>query len=246
MVKKVLWTGGWDSTFRVLDLVLNKKQLVEPYYIIDHQRTSTEMELKTMDLIIQMTSTIDQKAPGRFLKRIEIKKEEIPTNNELTNAYKRLAKLSHLGTQYDWLARYTYSSGIKDLELCIHIDDTVEGFIKDDVKLIEEDDDRYFVIEPPFTNPDLKIFANYRYPLYDLTKLEMEKISKESGFLHIMEKTWFCHTPIGDEPCGLCNPCKYTRGEGLGRRVPDPSFYRKVRRKISRKINAMKRKVNFK
>ncbi len=30
----VLWTGGWDSTFRVLDLVLHQKATVQPHYLL--------------------------------------------------------------------------------------------------------------------------------------------------------------------------------------------------------------------
>ena len=39
-IKKVLWTGGWDSTFRVLYLVLVEKCQVQTYYIIDPFRWS--------------------------------------------------------------------------------------------------------------------------------------------------------------------------------------------------------------
>lgn len=59
----------------------------------------------------------------------------------------------------------------------------------------------------------------------------MLKIAEKHGFDDIMEETWFCHTPTKDgKPCGMCNPCKYTREEGLGRRGPNPSLYRRTRR----------------
>lgn len=49
----------------------------------------------------------------------------------------------------------------------------------------------------------------------------MGKIAEENGFGSIMEMTWFCFAPTWRKtPCGYCNPCKYTREEGLGRRVP--------------------------
>jgi hypothetical protein len=34
-------------------------------------------------------------------------------------------------------------------------------------------------------------------------------------FSEIMEKTWFCHTPVHGEPCGVCNPCSHAIEEGL-------------------------------
>jgi len=47
----LLWTGGWDSTFRLLYLVFVEKRRVQPYYIVDTERRSTLNELKTMHLI---------------------------------------------------------------------------------------------------------------------------------------------------------------------------------------------------
>ena len=31
--RRLLWTGGWDSTYRLLDLLLVQKQHVQPYYV---------------------------------------------------------------------------------------------------------------------------------------------------------------------------------------------------------------------
>jgi len=31
----LFWTGGWDSTFRLIQLVFVNKKTVHPYYIID-------------------------------------------------------------------------------------------------------------------------------------------------------------------------------------------------------------------
>ena len=44
----LLWTGGWDSTFRLLSLVLIKRKPVQPFYVIDVGRVSTIREIKTM------------------------------------------------------------------------------------------------------------------------------------------------------------------------------------------------------
>ena len=45
----VLWTSGWDSTFRVVELLLQGKQ-VQPWYVVFDvtPRPSTKRELKTM------------------------------------------------------------------------------------------------------------------------------------------------------------------------------------------------------
>lgn len=75
----------------------------------------------------------------------------------------------------------------------------------------------------------------------------MEAVAKKNNFSHIMEETWFCHTPYNGKPCGICNPCKYTKEEGLGRRVPKPSmankskvFFKKAKVKIGLILNNKK------
>ncbi|MBY7144598.1 7-cyano-7-deazaguanine synthase [Virgibacillus sp. NKC19-3] len=239
MLKKVLWTGGWDSTFRVLDLVLNKKVNIQPYYIIDENRPSTYMEFKTMDRIIDMIKEMDESASCRIMERIDIRKKDISDNSNITKSYRRLADRSHLGAQYDWLARYTNSLGINDLELCVHTDDTVEGFIKNDVDLVDNNNDRFYKLKEYLSDQDLGIFSYYHFPLLDMTKLDMQEQASISGFKQIMEETWFCHSPIYDQPCGMCNPCKYTREEGLGRRVPTPT----LRMKIKGNWNRLKKRL---
>ena len=37
---QILWTGGWDSTFRLLQLLLELKLEVIPHYVIDDTRES--------------------------------------------------------------------------------------------------------------------------------------------------------------------------------------------------------------
>jgi hypothetical protein len=47
----LLWSGGWDSTFRLLELILVRRRPVKPYYVIDSQRMSTGVELERRDRI---------------------------------------------------------------------------------------------------------------------------------------------------------------------------------------------------
>ena len=51
MLHNVLWTSGWESTYRVVDLILNKKEEVQPYYILDNKRVSSKVEINTMKKI---------------------------------------------------------------------------------------------------------------------------------------------------------------------------------------------------
>ncbi|MBP1969182.1 hypothetical protein J2Z83_001286 [Virgibacillus natechei] len=241
MEYNILWTSGWDSTYRVLDLVLNKKRKIQPYYVMDTDRVSTDFEIEAMEKIKQMIEVKDPEAKDRIKPTININIKDIPPNEEITRNYRILADMSHLGGQYDWLARFADSEDIKGLELSVHIDDTVYGFVKDDIVKKDDGIDVFYTLKDNPSIESLKIFSRYNFPLLQLTKLEMEQNSMKFGFADIMEETWFCHSPINNKPCGFCNPCIYTREEGMGRRVPKPTlknkaiqFASKVRRKVLR------------
>jgi len=242
----VLWTGGWDSTYRILDLVLNKKQTIQPYYVKDTGRKSTSLEIETMEKIKNLIYIIDEDASTRILDTIFIEIEKIPIDLKMKEYWKQLLKESHLGSQYYWLSSYVIYEGISNIELCIHKDDKAEWFIRNNVSFIEEENGGgyYKLSEISETNP-LNLFSSFTFPLLSMTKTEMGERANANGFAHIMEVTWFCFNPTSKgTPCGICNPCLYTREEGLGRRVPKAYLRRcilrlsKLKGKISKKLKS--------
>ena len=48
---RLLWTGGWDSTFQLLRLLLVQGRHVTPYYLMRDRRPSVPFELETMTRI---------------------------------------------------------------------------------------------------------------------------------------------------------------------------------------------------
>ena len=199
---KLLWTGGWDSTFRLIQLAV-KGAKVQPYYIILEDRRSTlkeigqmsrikkDLELKYNDCVINDT--------------IFVVGSDVKISSEITSAYDKLIKDRFLGGQYPVLS--ALSDRVSGLELSIHRDDKAEYFVR---KL-----DR----ESSYLNSDVfTIFGGFNYPIINYTKIKMEEEAKESGDIETLYKSWFCHTPINDTPCGYCNPCRYSIDEGMKKR----------------------------
>lgn len=227
----LLWTSGWDSTFRIADLVIRQARTVQPWYVRDDNRRSTGRELSTMQEIRTAIADIDPSAGTRILPLREFSRETIPADAEITSNYRRLAQESHLGNQYDWLARLAKSEG-RTLELSIHRDDKAHGFLENDVV---EDGDTYRLSDD--ADPRLALFRWFSFPVFNTSKLDMAERAREHGFQQVMELTWFCYEPlIGGKPCGYCNPCVYTQEEGLGRRVPRRTSLNNAQR---RALNAM-------
>ncbi len=229
----ILWTGGFDSTFRMLQL--SKMEVdVQPYYLCD-KRKSEKNELKAISAITR--DIIDHPETKCFIHPLaKINVSEIEPDLSITEAYKKLYANTLLGSQYDWLARFANS--VPGLELSLEKSITSKAYIclwnYGKLLKIKNKETTYYVVDRENSSADLiKVFGNFRlpYPLYDITKLEMTEDYKELGFEHTMSTTWFCHTPIRNKPCGVCNPCKAVIGEGLTFRMPLSALKRHERLK---------------
>lgn len=239
----VLWTGGYDSTFRVLQL--SKFNIdIQPYYFKDN-RISEENELNAIAEITQDIKNHSE-TKATILPLITYNTSDVKNDEVITKAYKKIRESLPLGSQYDWLARFAKEKDMNNLELGLEKSEssvarqTIEKF--GEVQLVEEGQLSYYIINKDKSNEDLiNIFGRFHFPnpLYNLTKQEMLAEYEKLGFKNIVKKTWFCFTPIDGEPCGLCNPCKSTLNEGMdfrfskrGLRRNKFSFIAKVLRKL--------------
>jgi len=213
----LLWTGGWDSTFRLLSLVLGEQREVQPYYILDdlHFRPAVPAERKAMLRIRQRLLDVCPEAAVRLADTIECPLAEIAQDDETTRHYERCLETGFIGGQYEWLARYCRQHGIDGMELSIHRDDKARELL---AELIDASRAR---LDPRFAGDSrYELFKSFRFPLFDVTKRQMQAAARLGGFDELMQLTWFCHRPRHRQPCGTCNPCIYTIEEGLSERVP--------------------------
>jgi hypothetical protein len=233
----VLWTSGWDSTYRVADLLLVQGREVQPWYVMDSARMSTKRELDTMQDMREAFATKSPDAGRRLLPTKVFAVESIPTDAAITASFRELAGRSHLGGQYDWLARLAKAEDVQ-LELSIHKDDRAHGFLDG---LTVADEHGIYRVAP---DADLPVFERFLFPLFEMTKLEMQEAGERHGFADIQSMTWFCFNPLLDgKPCGFCNPCQYTREEGMGWRVPAPTLSRQLHFRALTKARQARKRV---
>jgi hypothetical protein len=220
----LLWTGGWDSTFRLLQLLLLQGSVVQPYYVIDSPRPSTGIEIRTQakikkHLFARYPHTKDLLLPTQF-KEVS----DIQPNQNLTKTFERLARRERMGHQYEYLARFCEETGINAMELSVDYDDRVRGvnaLLGPYITNAGTEEWPLYEIAPHFADTDEhRLFKYFQFPLFNLRKTDMGAIAQKEGFDDILELTWFCHTPRGNAPCGVCVPCMYAIEEGMGRRVP--------------------------
>lgn len=223
---RILWTGGFDSTYRMIQL--SKKEVtIQPFYLSDKFRRSEPYELNAIKCI---TNNIEDhpETKCRILPLIRFSVSDLKEDVEIVEAYQRLRNKSWIGPQYIWLSEFATTN--QGLELCIEKDldnlDVKYGATyclmqNGHIKHIMEGDLDYWILDNEKSCKDLiKIFGAFHFPVINITKIEMVEEYKRLGFSEAMNRTWFCHTPVKNEPCGVCNPCKQVIEEGLSFRIP--------------------------
>lgn len=219
--RNLLFTGGWDSTFRLLQLLLVEKRSVQPIYILDPQRWSLSQELKAMARIRRAVRERSPESrsllrPIRMYDRTDIREEpEIREAEEAINSH------THIGPQYEWLARAVKQFSIKDAELGLEYHENPVGGVAVIRSIVTQCEDGISRFPEDHANtPEYALFGRFSYPLIRLTKTDMMNIARDQGFLDILEMSWFCHRPtLWGDPCGTCNPCKDAMTKGMQHRV---------------------------
>jgi len=235
---RLMWTGGWDSTFRLLQLLLVERQDVQPYYVIDRltYRPAVPAERQAMREIRERLTQRHPQAAARLRTTIECEFESIAPDPNISRHFETSLRSGFIGGQYEWLARFCLQQGIEDMELAIHRNDKARELLAGLVDTTRVRLDRRFAGDSRY-----ELFRFFRFPLFDVTKLQMRDVARLHGFEEFMALTWFCHRPIGSQPCGVCNPCIYTIQEGLGDRVPQRALRRYRLRLVPRIRSAVSR-----
>jgi len=231
---KLLWTGGWDSTFRLLQLLLRDHVRVIPYYLEDRTRPSTDIEIDTM---ARIAACLNDEFPHtrellQPIRRAAV--ADIEVDDDIARALREIRRRSFIGSQYAWLPAFCREHALDGMELGVHVDDKVQALLRGYVLEVEHPAGfrTVRVDSARAGSPEHTLFGAFGFPLFRVDKRGIERESRAAGWDDIMEMTWFCHRPANGKPCGLCAPCVYTIEEGLARRVPWPRrvlsfFYRR-------------------
>jgi len=222
-VKYVFWTGGYDSTFRICQLLL-RKQKVRPIYIYDADgedifgnkvaRQNIEFEVKSMNLIRQKMNEKYPSIENIFYDTIYVSSVECDENikkasrNIYFMKYGILSPLlnqmngyySRPSNQYEKLAQFTKNF---DHLVDVCVEKTDSGFCKSIEGMARgSSDDRRVIPEGNF-----KIYQKFRLPIMHLTKGDMKDQANKDGYLDILKLSWSCWYPINGQACEKCDMC---------------------------------------
>ena len=232
----MLWTGGWDSTFRLLQLILVEKKTVKPYYLIDLDRKSFPNEIRAMKEIKKRLFEKFPKSKKRLLPTYMIETSHVKENPNITKHYQIINKKYNYGIQYEWLARFAAELNLDNLEMAYE-KNKQDSMGYDQLKPLALPPEEI----PSLPDPSVyEVFKFYKFPIFKMYKREMLVIAKEENFLDLMELIWSCHRPRrSGKPCGTCTPCINTIEDGLGQKFPLSS---KIRYYVFRPKYKMKKK----
>lgn len=217
----ILWTGGWDSTFQLLRLLLVHRLPVQPIYLIDDKRKSLDVELRTMQRIRDELATRYPQTRSLLRPTWTAKVSEIRPDPEVDAAWARLNAIEPLGTQYAWLGRFCREHGLREVETGFEKTRNGAGALLTDLGEPGVSAHGYPVDRIGKQYDDAQtVFGYYAFPLFHITKQDMAREVDQRGWRPIMLATWFCHRPDAMQPCGVCNPCVGVIKAGLGWRIP--------------------------
>lgn len=209
-INHVFWTGGYDSTFRVLQLIA-ARQYVQPIYIISPNtdaagifagRRNKWRELAAMRKIRQMARKKWPWAAEHLLPTVFVIRTKY--DGEIKRAMANLMAAGHLSRrvgQYGAMASFARYYRLVVDECAEKGPHTILG------KIV-----RPYLKNGRLSAPfpaDLAIFRQFNFPIIDWTKEDMLEWARANNCANILAATISCWYPsISGRPCGKCHMCR--------------------------------------
>lgn len=187
------WTGGFDSTFRLIG-ALESGESVTPHYLISYVdgRQSTGQEVETMR---SLHAELTRRYPDQLKPMVwgEVSEHPESVMSAFASLNRRLRYGDRLGNQYQELACYAMANGI-DLEVCAEPGGRMYNYLRNCAP----------------TEAESAALSRLSWPVIDLGKLSMVEMLAARGLDHLLHASWSCWYPrVGTMiPCGVCEPCR--------------------------------------
>lgn len=219
-VYNIYWTGGYDSTYRLCEMLLIEGKTVQPIYVslvLDNDCKSEEScdklwlrrnrreEKLAMDKIRQLLNDKFPFTKKTLLPVLEIDKDI--NDNDFNYKFQELFYKDNLWPkkrrthQYLFLSKYAYYHK-KDIDigvLGIHEGSKFAKYLRNNLVKINGNFE---------LNDKSHPLGYLTFPLYGRTKEILLEQSKSGRFDDILRETWSCWFPVDGKPCGKCPMCR--------------------------------------
>lgn len=214
----LFWTGGYDSTFRLCQLLITERKKVQPVYLslwdldshkgLKARRKNVNKEIESQDKIRNELYKRFPRTKDLLLPTLHV--EKLPSNPGIQNAYVRIHKnLGFFGrdiTQYERMARFSW---YYPYPLEVGVENCGTG-LDQATRKNRVGKGRGCQLRRKLSEKekDLEVFRRFRYPIVHLSKEQMWQEAKNCGYDKILEMTWSCWYPRNRQPCEKCEMCK--------------------------------------
>lgn len=202
----IFWTGGWDSTFRVMELLTATSRPIQPHYVIDPRRASSALELSTIQHLTRHFEASGYAEQGRIREPIVYRRENIPLEPEIDEAFLVITRQHRLGNQYRWLAMLVKAEGLDGIELSVE-KGSLYPIVAPSLVPVAQDTIPAYRIAPD-SGAVAVLLGQFSFPLIERNDAQLRREAAEQGWEGVLAGTCFCHSPVwGQHPCGTCRPC---------------------------------------
>jgi hypothetical protein len=196
----VFWSGGFDSTYRICDLVLNQNKLVQPVYIIgknidgdDVSRKNIREEIETMDRLYKQINHNGKLLPVIYF---DPTKYYSPSIQRATDWIYKEKGFTRNKNQYSSMLTTCIALN-KRIEICSE-NEPGARFAQYIKRVIEKN-----------KQTPAQLYAKWlRFPLLYTNKKQILKTARKSGWEDILHQTFSCWFPVDGKACGKCKMCR--------------------------------------
>lgn len=231
-IARIFWNGGFNSTFRILELSRYEDLTIEAIYV----STNTRNEASVLNTIKKVKSFLlsDSQFKASFTELAIINIENIPPNKAISEAFINFNKTYSIDSEIEYLARYAQARGEK-IELTLenlgsaHL---YKNLSAPNFEKVKKSGGRAYYVLTPDNDKDLyTLFSNFYFPasIFDMTQRDMWQRAQEKHSDSLLLKSWFCTMPIRDEPCGVCEACTKVINAKMRFRLTAKAFRRSQR-----------------
>lgn len=215
----IFWTGGYDSTFRLCQLLIRYRVPVQPIYIsdkfLDNKKASkTRRHNHVQELNSQKEIIKKLHSQFKFTKKLlketiileEVNYDEQIKKNMILLKEKKYVRRSKC--QYGAMAQVTKNMD-KYIEVCAEIGGFIHKRLKDKLKCNKKSCNyKEFIFDIKSEDNPLFIFNKFVLPLIDYNKEDMFNEAKQYNYEKILKLTWSCWYPRNGKPCNRCIMCR--------------------------------------
>lgn len=232
-IRYIYWTGGYDSTFLLIQALIVEGFPIQPIYIkcqnLDNKfsingRQNQDKEIETMTrlrerILIDFPHVKPMFLPTMYVYNI---KKDMNITNSFRQLHKQFGFFSRDINQYERMARFSihYGKNIEvGLEKCGTGLDEATNNIRvyegtKDCQILNKEELLKLNSHPNNKDPikdytNLDIFRNFRFPIVHMTKEDIKRFSARQKLLYLLQMTWTCWYPTKDnKPCNECPQCQ--------------------------------------